>query len=153
MSVLAVNRKQSDFKVISYIFDIRKELTTYVLRDFAIDGKLDYMEEYFLNDERTEILHDIRGAASCLEMANSIMIMNESEYYERRNYQDRAIGYLNCLKQELNFVVETLGKKINVNKYLRSIEMIDEEIGLISRWRKSDNKRLKDLLNDSKTKE
>ena len=140
MSVLKPKRNSSDFKVIAQAVEIRKEITTYVLRDFAVDGKLDYMEQWFLNDERAQIMHDIRQAAACLEMANSIYVTNIAEYQERRLYQDKAVGYYNRVKQELNFIAKTLHGKINVNKYLNSIEKIDAEIGLIGAWRKSDNK-------------
>ena len=125
--------------------EIRKELTTYVIRDFAINGRLDYMEEWLLNDERTEILHDARSAASCIEMANSIYITSIEEYNERRKYQNRAIGYYRCLKQELLYVVNCMPQKINLNKYMRSVALIDQEIGLIRNWRKSDNKLKKKL--------
>lgn len=140
MSVLKANRVESDFKVITQAIEIRRELTTYVLRDFSITGKLDYMEEWFLNDERNEILHDARNAFSCLEMANSIYVTCRPEYEERRLNQNKAIGYYNRLKQELRYVIDTLPGKINVNKYMISVKMIDKEIGLIKQWRKADNK-------------
>ena len=140
MSVLKPNRNESDFKVVAQAVEIRRELTTYVLRDFAIDGKLDHMEQWFLNDERSAIMHDIRNAAAAIEMANSIFITNMAEYEERRLWQDRAIGYYNRVKQELQFITKTLQGKINVNKYLESDKKINKEIGLISSWRKADNK-------------
>ena len=139
MSVLKPNRNETDFKVVSFAIEVRREITTYVIRDFAVEGKLDYMEQWFLNDERTEILHDIRNAAACIEMANSIFITNIAEYEERRLWQDKAIGYYNRAKQELNFISKILKGKINVNKYMDSIKKIKKEIGLISAWRKADN--------------
>lgn len=140
MSVLAPNRNQSEFKVVAQAVEVRREITTYVLRDFAVDGKLDYMEQWFLNDQRTEILHDIRAAAACIEMANSIYITNITEYEDRRLWQDRAIGYYNRAKQEIEFIAKMLKGKINVNKYMDSEKKINAEIGLISSWRKADNK-------------
>lgn len=145
MSVIKPNRKESDFKVITMSFEIRRELTTYVLRDFAIDGKLDYMEQFFLDDERREILQDVRSASACLEMANSIYITCMREYEERRIWQEKALGYYNRLIQELRYVIYTLRGKINVNKYDAAIRMIYNEIGLIKAWRKSDNKHKKNL--------
>ncbi len=125
--------------------DIRRELTTYVLRDFAVDGKLDYMDEYVLRDERDEILHNVRQAAACLEMANNIEPLNTRELFERRLYQDKAIGYLCRIEQELDFIIDTLGKKINVNKYMASVDMIEKEVSLIRKWRSSDDKRYSNL--------
>ena len=145
MSVLKSKRSESDFKVISMAMDIRKELTTYVIRDFAIDGRLDYMEEWLLNDTRTAVLQYARNAAASIEMANSIYISSKEEYTERRKYQNRAIGYYKSLIQELRYIVAAMPTKINLNKYMRSIELIDKEIGLIRQWKRSDNKILKKL--------
>lgn len=140
MSVLKSKRKESEFKVIAEAMNIRRELTTYVLRDFAVTGKLEYMEDFLLNDERTAILHYVRQAYSCLEMANSIFINCIEDYNERRSYQNKAIGYYNCVKQELRFVADYMPSKINLNKYVRCIQSIDGEIGLIKQWRRADNK-------------
>ena len=117
----------------------------YVMRDFACDGKLDKMQEFVLNDERDEILRDCRNISSCITMANCIYVTCISEYEERRKYQDLAIGYCMRIKQELQFIVDAFPRKININKYARSIKLADKEIVLIKAWRKSD-KKLKEKL-------
>ena len=81
-----------------------------------------------------------RESFACLEMANSIYITNMSEYEERRLWQDRAIGYYNRLKAELEFISRGMSHRINLNKYTRMIDVINGELSLIKRWRKSDNK-------------
>ena len=75
-----------------------------------------------------------------VDIYNSIYIMSLEDYKERRAHQNRAIGYYNRLKQELLYVSKCMPSKINLNKYMRSIDLIDKEIGLIKLWRKSDNK-------------
>lgn len=72
-SVPKYKRKESSFQVFETAKKLRKELTTYILRDFAIDGKLSEMEYWILNDERTEIMHDVRNVCSCIEMARKAL--------------------------------------------------------------------------------
>ena len=38
MSVLKPNRNETDFKVVSFAIEVRREITTYVIRDFAVEG-------------------------------------------------------------------------------------------------------------------
>lgn len=145
MSVIKAKRSQSSFEVFTNATALRKELTQYVMRDFAYEGKLEQMQQLVLNDERTEILHDCRNICSCITMANSIYVTCMEEYEERRKYQDLAIGYCARLKQELQFIVDTFPHKININKYAMSIKLADKEIVLIKAWRKAD-KKLKEKL-------
>lgn len=140
-------RKESSFQVFETAKKVRKELTTYVLRDFAIDGKLSEMEYWILNDERAEIMHDIRNACSCIEMANSIYVTCQSELEERRKYQNLAIGWCNRLKTELNYICDNFSSKVNMKKYGISSRMVDEEIGLLKAWRKSNKKIQKSIEN------
>lgn len=105
------------------------------------------MDKYFLADMRKTILDLVREAFACLEMANSIYITNMTEYEERRLWQDRAIGYYNRLKAEFEFITRCMPHKVNLNKYIRMVDMINGELSLISRWRKSDNKIKAKLIN------
>lgn len=145
MSVIKAKRSQSSFEVFTNAAALRKELTQYVMRDFAYDGKLEQMQQFILNDERTEILHDCRNMCSCITMANNIYVTCLEEYEERRKYQDLAIGYCARIKQELQFIVDAFPHKININKYAMSIKLADKEIVLIKAWRKAD-KKLKEKL-------
>ena len=148
-SVPKYKRKESSFQVFETAKKLRKELTTYILRDFAIDGKLSEMEYWILNDERTEIMHDVRNVCSCIEMANSIYVTCQTELEERRKYQDLAIGWCNRLKTELNYICDNFSSKVNMKKYGISSRMVDEEIGLLKGWRKS-NKKIQNNLAKSK---
>lgn len=139
-NVYKSKRPESNFKVIAQAIQLRKELTTYVMTDFALTGKLERMQEYFLNEERCAILGCLRDMLSCLIMANSIYVTCLGEYELRRQYQDKAIGHCYRVVQELQYVIATLDGKINVNKYMRSARMITAEINLIKSWRKADSK-------------
>lgn len=139
-NVYKSKRPDSNFKVIAQAIDLRKEITAYVLTDFAIEGKLNQMEFFFLNDERNAIIGMLREMCGCLVMANSIYVTCREEYNLRRQFQDKAIGHCYRLTQELQYIITTLDGRINVSKYMKTAKMIYSEIGLIKSWRKADNK-------------
>lgn len=66
-----------------------------------------------------------------------------AEVDERRLYQDRAIAACETLIIELELASRVLD--VSADKYKQFVEMLDEEIGLLKGWRKSDNKRFKEL--------
>lgn len=66
-----------------------------------------------------------------------------AEADERRLYQDRAIGACETLIVELELASRVLD--VPADRYKKFIERLDEEVGLLKGWRKSDNKRFKEL--------
>jgi hypothetical protein len=93
---------------------------------------------WFIIDERKEIVDCLRTIQSEIFIANSIYPMYTEELVERRIHQDLAIGNCHRLIQELQYAIETL--PVDVNTYMRFAESIKKEINLIKGWRKSDNK-------------
>lgn len=75
--------------------------------------------------------------------ANSIYPTNESEYYDRRNYQNHAIGNCEQLLQEMQYIISVI--PVDVNKFMPYTKMIVKEIQLLKGWRKSDNRILKSI--------
>ena len=67
----------------------------------------------------------------------------KAEANERRIYHDRAIANCEVLIVELELASRELD--VSADKYKQYIAMLDEEVGLLKGWRKSDNKRFKDL--------
>lgn len=104
-------------------------------------ARYEAFDEWFISDERKVITDFMRKVSSHCTLANSLFPYIEEEYVERRLHQDKAIGYCFAIKQELQYVIDTL--PVDVNVYLRFADKIDKEIALIKAWRKSDNK-LKD---------
>ena len=100
--------------------------------------RLSGLVNWFLEQERNTIHSCIAAVTEHAFAANSIYPTCMAEYEERRLHQDRAIGQCFRLKQELQYIIETL--EVDINRYLRIAEMIDKEITLIKAWRKSDNK-------------
>lgn len=132
-------RKKSTFQVFEDCTSLRNKLTEYILQDFDLNGKLKDKHLFFLEEERKTILTYVRNVSTSIAMANSIYITNLEEYKERRLWQDRAIGWCGSLKQELQYIIKTLNKEINTNKYTDLCLDIDKEINLIRSWRQSEN--------------
>lgn len=99
--------------------------------------------EWLITDIRSKILDTLNDLIMNITAANSIYATYESEFYERRNLQDRAIGNCYQLLQHMQFVISIL--PVNAQKYMRYTEMIGKEIALLKGWRKSDNKVLAKL--------
>ena len=70
--------------------------------------------------------------------ANSIYPVCMAEWEERRLYQDRAIGNCEILFQEMAYALSIL--PVDVDKYMRYVDIIQRQIALLKGWRKSDNK-------------
>lgn len=170
MSVLKSKRKPSQFEVFHHLNKMRKEITDLLLRDFGYDhdkaadkanntfGQRQYddlsdsekerydkivkrnssFDKWFITDERRVVIDCIRKITEEVYVANSIYPTCQEELTERRVHQDLAVGQCYRLTQELQYAIETL--PVDINKYLRFGEMIQEEIDLIKGWRKSNNK-------------
>lgn len=166
MSVLSRNRKESGFEVFHHWYQVRKEVTDILLVDFGysrekaekqikrgqaqepteiqqdryqkMEERLYHIDEWFIEYERKCIVDCIRMVQRYMYLANDIMPQYKKELEQRRTYQDIAIGYCDDLKQELQYIIETL--PVDINKYTGIVKMIDREISLIKGWRKSDNR-------------
>ena len=105
----------------------------------------------FVEEETVETRKMLRMATCEFELGNSIFPTGETkitEFCERRRHFDSAIGWLDCLKQELQYIAETLpGDK---NRYEGISNDIKEEISLIKGVRRAANKFLSPNKNKKK---
>lgn len=100
------------------------------------------VEEYpqwFISREREYISDLCRHLIADITAANTIYITNAQEATQRRSLQNSAIATVECLIQELSFVIEII-PTIQADKLKPFIEMCIREISLLKGWRKSDNK-------------
>lgn len=100
--------------------------------------------EDFVREETEETRKILRKAVFEFELGNSIFPSGTAlimEYCERRKHFDNTIGWLNCLKQELQYIAETL--PCDKNRYVSLVDVIDEEISLVKGVRQAANKYLK----------
>ena len=119
-------------------------------------------ESYYADfvDEETEVTRDLLRKAVCeFELGNSIFPSGDArlmEYCEKRKHLDMAVGWLFCLKQELQYIAETLPGDKNRFESLTGYEddkecegakkrkgAIEIEIALIKGVRRAANKFLK----------
>ncbi len=104
------------------------------------------IEEYpgwMIDNMRTNILNLCHSMIMNITQANTIYPTNEYEYYDRRNYQNHAIGNCEQLLQEMQYIISVI--PVDANKYLPYTKMIVKEIQLLKGWRKSDNRILKSI--------
>lgn len=100
--------------------------------------------EDFVKDETAITRNILRDAVAEFEMGNSIFPSGTAlmeEYTEKRLHLDRAVGHLFVLKQEIQYIAETLpGDK---NRYEELIKKTEKEISLVKGVRRAANKYLK----------
>ena len=170
MSVLKRKRKQSQFEVFHHLYQVRREITDFLLRDFG----------YNRQKAESRILHRM-GAENAESMTE-----NQREQYERERQRNDAFAawfikderqvVVDCLREITKEVFlansiypttpeelvsrrlhqdEAIGQcyrliqelqyaietlPVNVNAYTRFAETLQNQVNLIKGWRKSDNK-------------
>ena len=104
-------------------------------------------ESYYADfvEEETVVTRDIvRKIVFEFESGNSIYPSGEArvaEFRERRKHLDEAIGWLYCLKQELQYIAEIL--PCDANKYESLTDEIEAIIPMVKGVRRAANKFLK----------
>ena len=93
-----------------------------------------------LRDNIWRLLTDMMPA---ITRAYTIFATSKAEADERRLCQDRAIACCESLLKELELAIDIL--PVDANKYKTQVKLITEEIMLLKGWRKSGNKKRKEL--------
>ena len=93
-----------------------------------------------LRDNIWRLLTDMMTA---ITRAYTIFATSKAEADERRLCQDRAIACCESLLKELELAIDIL--PVDANKYKTQVKLITEEIMLLKGWRKSGNKKRKEL--------
>ena len=98
----------------------------------------------FTKEEIIETRNIMRRIICEFEIGNSVWptgISRVAEYKERRLHLDRCIGWLHAIKQELQYIAETL--PTDKNKYASISEDIEKAITMVKGVRRAANKYLK----------
>lgn len=174
MSVLARLRKLSQYEFYTNALKLRKSMRFLLLRDLGIKDKVREVHEFakdMSEEDRIEfillaskynverfsteypqwVIEKLRNAIwehldqmiDHITYAYSVWPTSKAEYDHRRVEMDKAVSACECLKKDLEGAMDIL--PINAEKYVPYVEKIDKEIALIKGWRKTDNKRFKDL--------
>ena len=176
MSVPKGKRDLSNLQFFHNALVIRKEITQLLLRDFGVKDRVrditlsfDQMEEedaevffalaekynynkvleeypdWLINHCRINLLNLCHNLIMNITNAYNIHPVNIAECDQRRLAQDYAINNCYQMLQEMTFVIEIF--PVNANKLMRYVGMLNEEITLLKRWRKSDSKLYQTLKN------
>lgn len=143
--------------ITSKMADKDAELFESLLNKYEVTNIIEEYPEWLIDKFRTNILNICHSLIMNITAANTIYPTNESEYYDRRNFQNHAIGNCEQLLQEMQYIISII--PVDINKFLPHVQMIKKEIQLLRGWRKSDNRLLKGIRKekgskkDSKTKD
>ena len=99
--------------------------------------------DWLIDKMRSSIMDICRELIMNITAANTIYAVHETEFYERRNFQNRAIGNCEQLLQEMQYVISVI--PVDAEKYMPYVDMIEKEIALLKGWRKSDNRILREI--------
>lgn len=174
MSVLARKRKLSELKFYDNAIRLRRSMVYLLLRDLGAkrgvrdikwmtkdmppqDAELLIAAaernglKRFESDWPTWIIDKLRDniwrlltdMMTSITRAYTIFATNRAEADERRLNQDRAIACCESLLKELELAIDVL--PVDANKYKSQVRLITEEIMLLKGWRKSGNKRMKEI--------
>lgn len=174
MSVLVRKRKLSELKFYDNAIRLRRSMTYLLMRDLGAkrgvrdiqwmakdlppqdaDLLLAVAERNGLKRFETEwpswVIEKLRDniwtlltdMMTAITRAYTIFATSKAEADERRLNQDRAIACCESLLKELELAIDIL--PVDANKYKAQVKLITEEIMLLKGWRKSGNKKRKEL--------
>lgn len=116
---------------------------TEILDKYGINKCVDEFPLWMIEEERKNFNLLIRSMMIHITRSYTIWATTRAEADLRRNSQDLAIADCESLKQELELIVDIF--PVKAEKLVHYVEAIDTEIALLKGWRKSDNKRFKEL--------
>lgn len=91
---------------------------------------------WFVENNRKVLMNLCNDLISHISHANSIYPVYKSEYFQRRNLQNLAIGDCENILQEFTYAIDIL--PLDINKFMPIVDMIEKQIALLKGWRKSD---------------
>lgn len=134
MSVLKQNRGESSLQFL----DNARKLEIYSLRNcFKFPKRYTFL---FTN----EIANLSKSIYNNVKSANSIFPNGELEYKMRKEYLTKAICELQCLISQLDIAKELFGSEIKASTWCNWMDMIEEEIRLVSAVKKKDKEKYHD---------
>jgi hypothetical protein len=110
---------------------------------YSISKVTDTYPEWLIEMYRDRILNTLASIKQNIRDANEVYPYYESEFFERRKYQDDAIRECGELYDIFTLCKETL--PVDADKYERFVKYIEKEATLLKGWRKSDNRILRQI--------
>lgn len=120
-----------------------RETMTGILSHYGIGTVMEDYPTWMIDMLRKLVVDHLQELMEHITRAYTIWATNRTEADDRRLSQDHAIAACEILKQDLELAKDIL--PVKADKLLRTIDSINREIALLKGWRKSDNKRFKEL--------
>lgn len=174
MSVLKRFRTTAKMEFFNTALKLRHDLTMLLLRDLGLKPKIRELElivkdmpaadaktfidiarkyglqkipaewpEWIISKMRNDLWDLCHRLIFHITAGNNIYCAVFSDAEMRRKHQDEAVSICHALYQEMQFAMDIL--PIDANKYAPYCDLIDRELALLKGWRKSDNRRYKEL--------
>lgn len=170
MAVLKSKRKASQFEVFHHFYEVRREITDLLLRDFGYDSEKakertakafggkrfdeltpDEQARYAKAKAKSKAFDDwfIEDERKCIvdclrEITKEVFMANSIYPANAAELIERRLCQDRAIGQCYRLTQELQYAietlPVDVNKYLRFADMIQTEIELIKGWRKADNK-------------
>lgn len=141
--------REPEFYIKAYkMSDEDAEEFTKLCDSYGIAKITDNYPEWLIEKFRSDLLEILQRLKRNIRDANDVIPAFESEYYERRYYQDEAIRCCGELYDEFSLIKDIL--HVDPEKYMRYVGMIEYEATLLKGWRKADNKLLRQIKKKGK---
>ena len=121
---------------------LRRDITKMLEQMFCDESKFCYSKglEYYI---QTRILDLLGYMMESIVNANEIFPTTIEEVTQRKLLQNKAIGYVANLENELEYLVDLFPEKIR--QIIMFVDLIDHEKKLLRRWKQSNSKILKTI--------
>ena len=136
--------REPDFycRILKFTEEDRKAFTE-LCEKYGISKVTDNYPEWLINRYRDKVLDILAKIKQNIRDANEVYPYYASEYYKRRDYQDDAIRECGELYDIFTLCKETL--PIDADRYERFVKRIEYVATLLTGWRKSDNRIIRQI--------
>lgn len=142
MSVKKPDRRESKNEFDETYFKVYDEAVKLIEHNFGAKQKQAERKGY-IGYMADGIMKSVTAMGTYIRIANSIYPQYEKELIERRIAQEKAIGLCYDILTKYQLVMHEL--KVPDDKHVEEIKNLIHEINCLKAWRKSDNKRFKNL--------
>lgn len=145
MRDFGIKKRNYDTALMEEIYQMDEEdKTEYESLMKRIGAKSSIIDKYpvwLIDSWRESIMNILDNIGIQIEIANSCYVQTAEEAIERRLAWDKAIGYLNALKDKLQDIIYCVQADITLGCYEQIVVKLKREISLIKGVRKSDYKK------------
>lgn len=143
MSVPVGKRNESKIEFDNTYYKVYDDSCDMVDKRFGATAKQQIVKIDYIQAQSESLMKYTSRLLYYIRLANSLYPTNSREYEERRLNMDLAIGVCYAIVTLYQLTFHRL--HINEQRYVYVLQNLQHEINCIKAWRKSDNKRFKNL--------